>query len=132
MSKEFNDKLFDMISSPDNVNNTYDFVHEHLPTMLSVCSYRLFENGEWKFGILVDVDIMDDNDDMIYVNFLQNNGVVDNIGLWCDDEENAYHTIFFTDMDDNLKVIKQCDSLLEAATVLSDIMRDGPEVLKEL
>lgn len=128
MSKQFNDALADAIENDD----AYYFIQQHLPRLLAVCAYKSHVSLDWKYGILVDVDLMNDDDDRIYVHFLRSCGVVDQYVLWCDSSGNAYSTTFFTNMDESLQVIKQCDSLVEASAVLADVLRDGPETLKDI
>lgn len=125
MSELFNERLSDVLDS--SIEEVTKFLEQHLPPIFTVCNYKANKTDSWKTGVfIVGRHNTDPDDEKFYVYFLKDDGVVEEYTLWSEPDD-AYEAPFFCDMDDNIKEIKQCDSLLEAITVLNMLKGESNE-----
>jgi len=132
MSKKWQKKLTKALEDPNYYHEFMCLMEEHFPNKCAVCAYKGTKREEFRYGIVVDVDYTYEVNGW-YVHFINKNGSVEELCLNIDDNDvDAAHEYFFGDMDDNLKVLKQCENMVDAFQYLEQVMRDGKKVLEEI
>lgn len=138
MSAEWNEKLKRALMS-ENFGYAFDQLMEKtLPPNLSVCAYRPTPNDKFAFGILIQFTPANNYEESRSICFLGENGVMEEFEVDLQEVSGEDYVIiedvnFFTDMDENLKVLDdKCTNLYQAAQSLERIMTDGNHVLEVL
>ena len=134
MSKKWQKKLTKVLEDPNYYHEFMCLMEKHFPNKCAVCAYKGTEREEFRYGIVVDVDFVFDHygENGWFVHFINKKGIVEEFCLNLEDVEYATNEYFFGDMDDNLKVLKQCENMVDAFQYLEQVLRDGKKVLEEI
>ena len=140
MSQQFKDRYYKVTrldSKGPLRQRLHELFHSYAP-IHSVVLYRygkdniLFEDAtKWRSGVVVEVEYLDDDWFKYYIQ--QPGGKVEIFPIYLGGYlELDWVNALLNDFDENIKVLKQCDSFKEAITYLFDIERDGGKVLEEI
>ena len=132
MSDAWKKKLKEAYDSEMFLYDTENLITSHLPKVFAVCAYRGDTREKLRYGILCHVDLIIEEEDTVYVHFLGENGLVEEFMYNMCERTSYCDSVFFSDMDENLHVIKQCDNLIDAAQCLNDVKKDGKALLQEI
>ena len=137
MSKRFNEDLFNLAKRSDQEINK--FMDSYVP-MYSVIQYRSATEAwfdpmdtKWHYAVRVKGYYFQERN---FQFFLQRaDGYVDVFKLNCCDVNSSYEasTIpLFSDLDENVKVLKSFNKFQDAIEYMFSLERDGSKVLEEI
>lgn len=138
MSERFNRDLFNLAKLSDKEINT--FMNSYIP-MYSVIQYRLMKkpvydpsDTDWHYAVRVEGYYYQENNFQFFLQ--QEDGYVDVFTLNCCDVNSIYEASdipLFSDLDENVKVIKWFDNFADAFNYLRNLVEGvGIVTLKEV
>lgn len=135
MSKKFRDDLL-LLVKYGSFKDLDDRMNQLIP-FDSVIQYRHSKNSifqedlDWKYAVRIDVSY--DQDDRFQFGFINSDGLVQILSLDEYTLEDEDSDGFFSDLDENVKVIKTLDNFADAFNYLRNLSEGcGTVVLKEI
>lgn len=135
MSKKFRDDLL-LLVKYGSFKDLDDRMNQLIP-LHSVIQYRQSKDSiftkdlDWKYAVRIEVSY--DQDDRFQFGFINSDGVVQILSLDEYTLEDEDSESFFSDLDENVKVIKTLDNFADAFNYLRNLSEGcGAVILKEI
>ena len=149
MSEEYRKKLCEEINKDPEKDNDEDlvspfrarledFFHQYCkPNDVVHFRYETQDRyyvdaAKWRLGVVIDVEYFEDDEVKVFIQ--KPNGRVEQFPI-----SNNYADLFrvssvcmLGDLDENIKVLKSCDSFRDAVECMFSLERDGSKVLEEI